>query len=333
MNLSQNKIDFNHELFGDFAVSVVLPTYNSGRTIKKCLEAIAKSSIQIKELIVVDGYSTDNTVETANRFGAHIVFEKKHNIATARNRGVNEATGDVIIFVDSDCIVAEDCLRDLCSVLISSESVAGAGGIAYPYSNDIISESFAVRFFDYVPSKEKSIREVSSIATMIVAYKREVLIQAGGFDEDMAPTGEDLDLNIRLIKKGYKLLLVPSAVAWHDHPSSLTGLVKKWFDYGIGLFKVCKKHRTYKEIVMSTGWVMSSSIFLIASLWNIYFLLLFLMVFITPWLIYYSRPSLEYFVQKREIKTFLFPFIHQVVILSRSLGVIYAFLVENLRMD
>jgi glycosyltransferase involved in cell wall biosynthesis len=80
-------------------ISIVIPTLNEGKNLRKVLEDIPKS---VDEIIVVDGHSTDNTVETAKKFGAKIIFDDLGK-GSALRKGMKAAKGDIIITMDADC--------------------------------------------------------------------------------------------------------------------------------------------------------------------------------------------------------------------------------------
>ena len=95
-------------------VSVVVPTYNSERTLSKCLKSICNQSYPYHETIVVDSFSHDNTVNIAKGFEA-IIIQSKCNPALARNIGIANSTGKYVLFLDSDQIlstrVIEECVN------------------------------------------------------------------------------------------------------------------------------------------------------------------------------------------------------------------------------
>ncbi|WP_170096224.1 glycosyltransferase family 2 protein [Haloarcula argentinensis] len=95
-------------------VSVIIPTYNSQQTISTCLKSIQKQTYGSIEIIVVDGGSTDSTVEICNRYGV-TVLETNLGMAAARKRGAKHASGTWLFHVDSDMElsdrVIEECVR------------------------------------------------------------------------------------------------------------------------------------------------------------------------------------------------------------------------------
>ncbi len=307
------------------SLSVVIPAYNSEKIIEKCITAIMAASPTNKEIIVVDDASTDNTFDIISRFPVKLVrLTNNCGPATARNYGAAHSTGDIIVFVDSDVIVLKNSLDELVHVL-EKKRAGATGGLARSLGNTLISDSYSVRFLGESSIADKNVREVQSIGGGLVAYPRKVLQEVGGYNEKLR-IGEDLDLNIRIGDAGYKQFLVPTAVAYHDVPSSLSKLARKWFHYGIGFWNVCKKHHLIMEPIKILGWVLTCFLLLIAMIWSRELLLLPILViaFWLPWAFYYGKLTLIYWVRMKNIKHIALPIIHQIMIISRTLGFIYA---------
>jgi len=309
------------------SLSVVIPAYNSEKIIERCITAVIEASPMNKEIIVVDDASTDNTFKIVSRFPVKLFrLTENSGPATARNYGFAQSTGDVVVFLDSDVIVMKDCLVALVNAL--EEKCAGAtGGLPRPLRSTLISDSYIVRIFGKSPIAETGIREIGSVGGGLVAYPRKVLEELGGHDENLR-IGEDLDLNIRLSKAGYKQFLVPMAGAYHDHQSSLSTLTRKWFQYGFWFFNVCVKHRLKRDILQILGWVFSFFLLLFMLLWSRELLLvpLLILIFWLPWLLYYGKYTIIFWIRTKKVKYLAMPLVHQIMILSRTLGFLYGIL-------
>src|SRR5262245_58235807 len=99
-------------------LSVVVPVYNGGEQLRKCLDALAASTVKPLELIVVDDGSTDNSAQLAASYGAK-VFHTAHRAsgpAEARNLGAAQASGDILFFTDADCAVNPDALERVAGI-------------------------------------------------------------------------------------------------------------------------------------------------------------------------------------------------------------------------
>ena len=82
-------------------VSVVVPTYNSAKSLPICLEAVRRQKYPYTELLVVDNYSNDDTRSIAETFGANVILHRGTQ-AAARNVGLAQSKGSYVLFVDSD---------------------------------------------------------------------------------------------------------------------------------------------------------------------------------------------------------------------------------------
>ena len=87
-------------------VSVIIPVYNTSKYLKECLESVINQTYKNLEIIVVDDYSTDNSIDIINSFNDSriklVCLDKNYGVAIARNRGIDLSTGDFICFLDSD---------------------------------------------------------------------------------------------------------------------------------------------------------------------------------------------------------------------------------------
>src|SRR5512144_1290369 len=92
-------------------LSVIIPNYNGGRTIGRCLEALFASSYDNFEVVVVDDCSSDGSPEIISRFPCRLVrLHARSGAARARNVGAQNSGGEVLFFIDADCIVQKDTL-------------------------------------------------------------------------------------------------------------------------------------------------------------------------------------------------------------------------------
>jgi O-antigen biosynthesis protein len=311
----------------NYRISVIIPAFNAERTLDECLKSVINASPSEKEIILVDDASTDRTREIASTYPIRLLCQNKNmGQATAKNRGLSQVSSEIIAFIDSDCIINSDYfLRLLSSLDPAKNDLGGVGGILYPVDKNLVSESFNIRFFGCSPLAEAENREIESISGAASMYPKKVLTTVGGFDESLGG-GEDLDLNIRIRKNGYKLFLVPSAKACHMHPAKLTPLIKKWFNYGQLLVYVSMKNGSKNDVLFSLGWLGACFFLLLATILtpNMLFAGFFVLTFWAPWALFYGKETVGYWRRNPKIKYILFPFIHQAVIIARSFGVINA---------
>ena len=207
-------------------VSVVIPTYNRRPILEKCLLALEQQQtsgtpVERYEVVVVDDGSTDGTPtwlrQNTERFAHVRLIEQVHGgPAEGRNRGVEHARGDVIVFIDSDLVVTPVFLAKHAEALQLSWSRTG-DRLCFTYGAVINTANFEE------PTKERhKLRDLSwaYFATGNVAIDRSILQRSGLFDTGFRLYGwEDLELGERLRRMKVRLIKCPDAVGYHWHPA------------------------------------------------------------------------------------------------------------------
>jgi glycosyltransferase involved in cell wall biosynthesis len=118
------------EMQNSLLISVIIPVWNSGALLRRCLEALARQTLgpDCFEIIVVDNGSSDDSAAIANSFpGVVLLSEPRPGSYAARNRGLARARGDFIAFTDADCVPAPDWLEQ---ALAAARRHPGAGVLA-----------------------------------------------------------------------------------------------------------------------------------------------------------------------------------------------------------
>ncbi|RPI35622.1 MAG: glycosyltransferase, partial [Nitrospiraceae bacterium] len=194
-------------------ISVVIPNYNGSKTIGKCLEAVLSSTYVPFEVIVVDDASTDASVEVINTFPCRLIrFDKHVGASKARNTGARASAGEIIFFIDADCIVEKDTLSRIQKAFNGQEGVV-IGGSYTPVSYD--SNFFSIFQSIYINYSELKRTEPDYIATHAMAIEKRIFEKSGGFPERFLPIIEDVEFSHRLRRSGYKLLMNPDILVRH----------------------------------------------------------------------------------------------------------------------
>lgn len=96
-------------------VSIIIPIYNAENTIEKCISSILKQTYKDYELLLIDDGSTDNSLKVIKKYSKYknirILNQENHGVAYTRNRGIKEATGDYIMFIDNDDFIDSDYIE------------------------------------------------------------------------------------------------------------------------------------------------------------------------------------------------------------------------------
>jgi glycosyltransferase involved in cell wall biosynthesis len=221
--------------------SVVIPTYNRQPILEKCLKALESQQLSPStviadyQVVVVDDGSTDGTVEWLQQhqseFPHVIVVEQNHQgAAAARNLGVEKASGDIIIFIDSDLVVTETFLQSHADALVEGKNKLGNDQF-FTYGAVINTSNF-----ENPTAEPYKITDFSAafFATGNVAIPKHWLEKAGLFDASFKLYGwEDLELGVRLKSLGLKLIKCPQAVGYHWHPAFNIEQIPKLIDQEI----------------------------------------------------------------------------------------------------
>jgi glycosyltransferase involved in cell wall biosynthesis len=206
-------------------LSVVIPTYNRLPILRKCLTALEDQRlappVQRYEVVVVDDGSTDDTVpwleDHAEQLPHVRLIRQEHGgPAEGRNRGVEAARGDVIVFIDSDLVVTPDFLVSHARALQEHWQRSGER-LCFTYGAVINTANFEEPTLE--PHKPTDL-SWAYFATGNVAIDRAVLLRSGLFDTSFRLYGwEDLELGERLRRMGVRLVRCPEAVGYHWHPA------------------------------------------------------------------------------------------------------------------
>jgi GT2 family glycosyltransferase len=212
------------------SVSVIIPAYNEEKKIAGCIESIMSTKYPQLEILVVDDKSTDKTVEVASGYPIRLIKRAmRGERCVARNDGLREAKGEIVVFVDADCTVEEHALEILVSDF-SDTKIAGVGGVVLTKETGLVAKyrSYASRE-DWLDSKE--VVETSYLPGGICAYLADALRSVGGFNPSVG-RHETFELGLRLREKEYRLLGEPKAIVWHGHEGNLA----RWLGaaYGTG---------------------------------------------------------------------------------------------------
>jgi glycosyltransferase involved in cell wall biosynthesis len=212
-------------------VSFVVPAYNAARTIGSCLESILRQNLDggTTETIVVDNASTDSTPEIVRGYPVRLLTEGVPTAAAARNRGIETARGDWIALVDADCLLPVDWTAQALRVLQEEKAACAVGGPGRIPQGGLVARCLNGLHYGLGPRTSR--RRVRSLATMNVLFRGEVLRQHR-FDPALY-MGEDPDLNLRLLQRGYSLIFDPACQVDHFHPTTFRGVLRKWFRYGL----------------------------------------------------------------------------------------------------
>ena len=206
-------------------VSVIIPTYNRARVVCHAIDSVLAQSYTATEIIVVDDGSTDNTLDELRSYGERIRLVRQGNSgpAIARNRGIAEATGEFVAFLDSDDLwVPEKLSRQIECLTLAGPSVSCClCNCTVLFRDGGRTSTFAIADTLPVCSRGLWLNPAEVLLDRFVLFsqaalvRRSVLDSVGHFDETLR-FGEDYDLPLRLALEGPWCILGDELVIYHD---------------------------------------------------------------------------------------------------------------------
>lgn len=220
-------------------ISVIISAFNSERTIGKCLTSIYQINYPQEdlEIIVINDGSNDRTQEIIEAYPAKVVNTQRLGPAGARNLAVKVAKGEFVAFTDADCIVHREWLIELLKGFNNDEKIVAVGGSQRSPDDEVEFGKDVQRFLETMSfiggytKRFKNIIEVSHNPACNVIYRKDIFEKLGGFSKGLWP-GEDVDLDYRMTKEGYKIVYNPKAVVYHYRPDCIRAFLKMMRTYG-----------------------------------------------------------------------------------------------------
>lgn len=225
-------------------VSVIVPAFNAAGTLGECLTALLNQTAPRAsyEIIVVDDGSLDATADIAAQYcdqGVRLVRQHNQGAAGARNTGVAHASGDLLLFTDSDCAPQPDWVERMVAAFDDPETV-GAKGTYLSRQRRLVARFVQIEYEDRY-DRMRNQERIDFIDTYSAGYRRHVFQQNGGFDISMR-LAEDQDFSFRLAQKGYKLVFVPDARVFHLHDQDVIEYIERKFNIGVWKARVIQRH-------------------------------------------------------------------------------------------
>lgn len=232
-------------------VSIVVPVFNEETLISKSLFSLLKQDYpkDLFEIIVVDNGSSDRSAEIIQSFPVQYVFEEKKGAGAARNAGARRSIGELIAFIDADCIAYPNWISNLVSSLDKS-SYGAVGGDCRIFSKKSLIDNYLAHrgYYSQTEFFSPDYSFFPWLMTGNLMVCREAFFKVGGFDETLL-RGEDIDFSWRLIKNGFQLRHVSCFEVLHLRSSNLLNFYLKLFRDGKASILISHRYEaliTYK---------------------------------------------------------------------------------------
>ncbi|MCE8014975.1 glycosyltransferase [Halomonas sp. MCCC 1A17488] len=211
----------------EVVVSIIVPTYRDWHALRSCLDAMVDQTLPAQEfeILIVENAGETQPCDLTLPGNARLLHEPAPGSYAARNRGIAEARGDVLVFLDADCMAAPGWLQAGIECLQANPDVGLVAGnieLSYAASRLTPAECFEKAFA--FRQRQNVANGVSVTANLFV--RREVFDEVGVFDSGLM-SGGDFEWTRRATSRGHRLLFCEIAVVRHPARSSIAALAGK----------------------------------------------------------------------------------------------------------
>ncbi len=270
-------------------LSVVICTYNRQKFIGECLQCLKAQNLDnaLWEIIVIDNNSTDNTASIAKEFiatnpqiQARYIFEQQQGLSFARNRGIKEAAGEIIIYIDDDVETVPDYLKTIYDFFKTHPAAAGMGGKTLPKYSECPEPAWISPYLAGITGTIDRGNEMRKFTPKMkypsgcnMVYKKDVLLKAGGFNNELKARADDKYIFQQVKKINNEIWYVPQAFSLHniDAKRLTFDSFKKLYLKGGNEERILTKSEGLSSMIKKTFELFAKTIAGVG-LWLIYFL-------------------------------------------------------------
>lgn len=269
-------------------ISIIIPTYNRKEELVDLLPSLSRQECPVPfEIIVVDDGSTDGTRELLKNLAEdwkgrlRFLEQNRAGPGTARNLGIKHANGDILVFVDSDCIAPRGWLYNLISVFTNPQIGAAGGPELAPTNDRLFWKCQTYVMTALLTTGGLRGRKGKKLGVYYprgfnIAVRKHVADAVGGFTKRFH--GEDILFGLKVKQMGYILKYVPDAAMYHRRRSTLSGYFRQLYRMGKTRVEMAFLYKSLLEpiytlpaivllfaIILVCGALFSQNLFKIAS--------------------------------------------------------------------
>ncbi len=231
-------------------VSIIVPCFNEGVVIERSLTSLLQLHYPALEIIVVDDGSLDDTAARARRLagrqGNHtvrVLQQPNGGKAVALNNGIGHAQGELIMAVDADSRLDPASLLYAVPHFEDPTVGAVAGNVKIVNRRNLITKLQALEYIEGLNMVRRSqgyLRAVNVIPGPLGVFRRSVLEQVGGYDNDTF--AEDCDVTIKILAQRWKIEYEPYAITWTEAPETVNAFFRQRYRWTRGILQSLRKH-------------------------------------------------------------------------------------------
>jgi glycosyltransferase involved in cell wall biosynthesis len=288
-------------------VSFIVTLFNEEKDISAFLDSLFEQSALPEEIVIVDGGSTDNTLDILInyfqkkvkdfnlKFSGNILFDALDGIADSdknfssinvkifqingarisegRNFAIKNTMGEIICVSDSGCVLGKDWFLQITKPFRSSRELCVVGGYNYAMAKNFLQSCLAASI---MPKKEEIKKDKYMPSSRNLSFKRSAWLEVGGYPEVM-DYGEDMKFNFNLRSKGYEINYNPEAAVYWKMRDNLLKVFKQFFRYAKG--DALGKMYFYRHLVRFFSLIVLTAIIVLSVVLSPWFLLVLIILF------------------------------------------------------
>lgn len=253
------------------SVSVLIPAYNEEKSIADTVQSVINNKGPIGEIIVINDGSSDETAAIVQALSqkhaglVKLISKQNSGKAEALNTGLRAAQHDIVMAMDGDTILAPDAIEYLLRHFHDRRVAAVAGKVRAIRAGNVISAFQTIEYIIGQNMEKRVMAMVNAVGVVpgpIGAWRRDLLLELGGYSTDTLV--EDQDLTLAILAQGYKIRYEPQAIAYTETPDTVRNFVRQRFRWIFGTMQCFWK---YKRLLFSAkrwnvGWIVMPNIVL-----------------------------------------------------------------------
>ena len=228
-------------------VSVYIPCFNATETIQSCLEAVLRQTYLIKEILVIDDGSTDETTKIVSGYSVRLIRHMNNQgLAAARNTALKNINTEFVASLDADCIPEPNWLERLMKRFNSAKIVGVGGKVSETYVSSPFDLWRSVHMKQYWEEEAKPVFLFGSNTV----FRKKTIVEVGLYDKNFKNNYEDVDISHRLKKLGYTLVYEPKAIVHHLRSDDIRSILNIHWNWNLDYYKQKGFYSNSKSLIL-----------------------------------------------------------------------------------
>ena len=230
-------------------VTLIVPAFNEGVVIQSAIRSLLDLDYPSYEILVIDDGSSDDTharaAELEGRYGGvtvRVIGKANAGKAAALNTGIALARHEYVLCMDGDSRLSRDTLRRAIRHFTNARVGAVAGNVKVVNRNGLWTRLQALEYIEGLNMARRAqgfLRAVNIIPGPIGVFRRQALLDVGGYDTDTF--AEDADLTLKMLTAGWQIVYEDGAIAYTEAPENLLDLIKQRYRWTRGILQALRK--------------------------------------------------------------------------------------------